>query len=140
MSVQLYLTLTHMSRLQFLVVLKLLVDRPDSPSEDVLESIELNQALLTLTKFVDRSNERSYLRVKIKFCTFCENALSRAEDVFGLRRDDVIRNNLVDAVADWIETPVCVLFEQWLRILTNLIVSRRITKKSTTIYGDCNKI
>ena len=110
MSVQLYLALTHMSRLQFLVVLKLLVDRPDSPSEDVLESIELNQALLTLTKFVDRSNERSYLRVKIKFCTFCENALSRAEDVFGLRRDDVIRNNLVDAVADWIETPVCVLF------------------------------
>ena len=89
---------------------------------------------------MDRSNERSYLRIKIKFCTFCENALSRAEDVFGLRRDDVIRNNLVDAVADWIETPVCVLFEQWLRILTNLIVSRRITKKSTTIYGDCNKI
>ena len=67
--------------------------------------MELNQTLLSLTKFLDRFNERSYLRVKVKFCSFCENALARA-DVFGLRKDDVVRNNLVEVVADWIEPEV----------------------------------
>jgi neurofibromin 1 len=82
--------------------LKLLVDRVDSPSEDAVGNIDLNQTLLSLTKFMDRFNERSYLRVKVKFCSFCENALSSA-DVFGLRKDDLVRNNLVEVVADWIE-------------------------------------
>lgn len=87
-------------------MLKLLVDRVDAPSEDAVGNMELNQTLLSLTKFMDRFNERSFLRVKAKFCAFCENALARA-DVFGLRKDDVIRNNLVEVVADWIEPEVC---------------------------------
>ena len=81
------------------------MDRVDSPSEDAVSNIDLNQSLLSLTKFMERFHDRSFLRVKVKFCSFCENALSRA-DVFGLRKDDGVRNNLVEIVADWIEPEV----------------------------------
>ncbi len=76
---------------QFLAVLKLLVDRADSPSDDVLGNADLSQTLLSLTSFIERFSEASSLRLKVKFCAFCENALARS-DAFRLRKDESVRN------------------------------------------------
>ena len=92
---------------QFLAVLRLLVDRADSPSEDVLGNADLAQTLLSLTGFVDRFSEQASLRLKVKFCAFCENALART-DSFGLRKDEFVRNNLLDVVVEWIQPEVSI--------------------------------
>ncbi|KAH8118768.1 hypothetical protein DFH11DRAFT_1839273 [Phellopilus nigrolimitatus] len=87
---------------QYLTVLKLLVDRPDAPPEDLLTNMDLSQTLLTLTKFMDRFTDRDLLRLKIKFCTFCEVACART-DAFGIRKDDLVRNTLLNVIVEWIE-------------------------------------
>ncbi|KAI5118442.1 hypothetical protein M0805_000576 [Coniferiporia weirii] len=87
---------------QFLTVLKLLVDRPDAPSDDMLTNIDLSQTLFTLTKFMDSFPYVDLLRFKTKFCAFCEVVCARAES-FGLRSDDLMRNNLLNVVIEWFE-------------------------------------
>lgn len=91
-------------------MLKLLVDRPDSPSEDVLGNMDLNQTLLCLTKFMDRFTMLSCYKIRVKFCGFCESALARV-DSLGLRKDDFVRNNLLDVIVEWTEPEVSI-FQQ----------------------------
>ena len=85
------------------------MDRADSPSEDVLGNADISQTLLSLTKFMDRFTESASLRLKCKFCAFYENALTRT-DAFGLRKDEFVRNNLLDVVVEWIQPEVCPWF------------------------------
>lgn len=66
---------------------------------------DLSQTLLSLTSFIERFSESSSLRLKIKFCAFCENALARS-DAFGLRKDESVRNTLLDIVVEWIQPEV----------------------------------
>lgn len=88
-----------------MAVLKLLVDRIDSPSEDVLGSVDLNQTLLSLANFINRFSATPSLRIKIKFCSFCDSALARS-DSFGLRKDEKTRNELLEAIVEWVQPPV----------------------------------
>ena len=88
-------------------MLKLLVDRPDAPSDDVLGNMDLNQTLLSMARLMDNFSQDSCFRLRAKFCGFCESALARA-DAFGLRKDDIIRNNLLEVIVEWIEPNVSV--------------------------------
>ncbi|TDL29911.1 hypothetical protein BD410DRAFT_780416, partial [Rickenella mellea] len=87
---------------QFVAVLKLAVDRVDSLAESVFDNVDLGQTLLSLAKFIDRFTAASSLRVKVKFCAFCDSALARS-DSFGLRRDDKLRQSLLEAIVEWIQ-------------------------------------
>lgn len=75
--------------------------------------MDLNQTLLSMARLMDSLSQDSCYRLRAKFCSFCESALART-DAFGLRKDDVVRNNLLEVVVEWIEPnvsiPPCVVF------------------------------
>lgn len=94
--------------LQFLTVLKLLVERSDAPSDEMLTNADLSETLLTMTKFMDRFPDADLIRLRIKFCNFCEAVCLRT-DSFVLRSDDFLRNNLLDVIVEWFEPEVSLL-------------------------------
>lgn len=91
--------------LQSLAVMKLVVDRLDFPSEDLLGSSDLIQTLLSLAKFIDRYNVNSSPRIKVQLCAFCDSVLMRSDDL-GIRKDDTARNGLLDIIVEWIQSEV----------------------------------
>lgn len=69
--------------------------------------MDLNQTLLSMARLMDSLSQDSCYRLRAKFCGFCESALART-DAFGLRKDDVVRNNLLEVVVEWIEPNVSI--------------------------------
>lgn len=60
-----------------------------------------------MARLMDSLSQDSCYRLRAKFCSFCESALART-DAFGLRKDDVVRNNLLEVVVEWIEPNVSI--------------------------------
>ena len=88
-----------------MTVLKLLIDRDDTRMQDVSENVDLSSTLLAIAEYINRHNSAPSARIKVKLCSFCSDALGRT-DALGLRKEDKVRNSLVQLILGWIQYDV----------------------------------
>lgn len=90
---------------QVISILKLIVERVGD-AEALLIKVDIGENLQPLALFVHRGQQRaSELRIKARFCALIDNLLEKREKL-RIRQENVVRNNLLDVIADWIlETP-----------------------------------
>ncbi|KAA1466679.1 hypothetical protein DENSPDRAFT_831556 [Dentipellis sp. KUC8613] len=93
---------------QFIAVLKLLVENAQS-KDDVL-AVDMTPTLNALATFIARFNDPACHRIKIKFCNLCDSAFSR-NDTLALRKDNTVRQRILDTVLEWIQDPATVDIE-----------------------------
>ncbi|KAL7282669.1 hypothetical protein ACG7TL_004142 [Trametes sanguinea] len=89
---------------QFIMILKVLLENPQSPTED-LRSIDIPTTLYTLATFIGRidGSEASSLRLKLKFAQLCAGVFSRGDAVLMRNKDSSVRQSLVDIIIDWVQ-------------------------------------
>ncbi|KAF7975643.1 hypothetical protein HWV62_9093 [Athelia sp. TMB] len=86
---------------QFTVILKMLVDKPDIPPQEV-GGIDISETLVTLTGFIARYNNPVSHRIRIKLCALCDSICERTDTLI-LRSDTTARQEIVDMIMDWIQ-------------------------------------
>ncbi len=91
---------------QAVSLLKDMVERLDSPQDLVAaSSVHLGSLTLSFAKFiVDRTDSATSLRIKIRICQLSEAVMRRKEHL-NLRDDVLIRNQLLEYIIGWIQTP-----------------------------------
>jgi hypothetical protein len=87
-------------------VLKSLVDNAQMPPDEAL-SIDLGSLLHVLVGFISRFNDPASYRVRIKFCSLVCSVCERT-DALTLRKDDLSRNRILDAIMEWFQDPLLV--------------------------------
>ena len=104
---QVMLTITErnpiLMTLQFIAVLKLIVENTQSRLEEVM-NIDISGTLTGLTNVITRYDSQDTFREKIKFCSLCDSVYERS-DTLTLRKDSNARQNILDTVVQWISTP-----------------------------------
>ncbi|KAL0576959.1 Ras GTPase activating protein ira2 [Marasmius crinis-equi] len=88
---------------QFIAVLKLIVENTQSRMEEVM-NIDISGTLTGLTNVITRYDSQDTFREKIKFCSLCDSVYERS-DTLTLRKDSNARQNILDTVIQWINTP-----------------------------------
>ncbi|KAF9266130.1 hypothetical protein L218DRAFT_1016740 [Marasmius fiardii PR-910] len=88
---------------QFIAVLKLIVENTQVRMEEVM-NIDISGTLTGLTNVIARYDSQDTFREKIKFCSLCDSVYERS-DTLTLRKDSNARQNILDAVIQWINTP-----------------------------------
>ncbi|KAG7097519.1 hypothetical protein E1B28_004862 [Marasmius oreades] len=88
---------------QFIAVLKLIVENTQARMEEVI-NIDISGTLTGLTNVITRYDSQDTFREKIKFCSLCDSVYERS-DTLTLRKDSNARQNILDAVIQWINKP-----------------------------------
>lgn len=91
-----------------MTVLKLLIERDDTRMQDLSENVDLSSTLLAIAEYINRHHSAVSSRIKLKLCSFCNDALGRT-DALGLRKDDKVRNNLIGLILGWLQPEVRLL-------------------------------
>ena len=78
-------------------------------SPDEALSIDLGSLLHVLVGFISRFNDPASYRIRIKFCSLVCSVCERT-DALTLRKDDLSRNRILDAIMDWFQDPLSVSF------------------------------
>jgi hypothetical protein len=77
--------------------------------EDVV-NVNVGPIMIELAKRISRCSGVSSQRLKIKFCTLCENFSSRTDDI-ALRNDSAARHEVLGYILQWMSpVKVCELF------------------------------
>ncbi|KAF8559154.1 hypothetical protein OG21DRAFT_1570167 [Imleria badia] len=94
---------------QLISVLKSLVDNAQMPPDEAL-SIDLGSLLHVLVGFISRFNDPASYRVRIKFCSLVCSVCERT-DALTLRKDDLSRNRILDAIMEWFQDPLLLQYD-----------------------------
>ena len=86
-------------------VLKLIMDRI-SDADAILIKIDIGEILYSLARFLHHGRQMAFeLRIKARFCALVDIVLQKRE-ALRIRQEVVVRNKILDVVADWIlESP-----------------------------------
>lgn len=105
---------------QVVSVLKLVLERI-TIAESATLPVDLGNMLAVLSRLLNRPFERNFdVRIKTRFCAILDII---REKTLPVKNDNVVRNNLLEVVTDWVWEPdwVCNIglgaFVNWLIIL-----------------------
>jgi hypothetical protein len=85
----------------------MLIENTQSAPEAV--SMDISTTLLALGGSVDRMNEATSLRLKMKYCALCDSVCARTGTISSYK-DMGDRHNILDIVMEWIQEPMPVCF------------------------------
>lgn len=86
---------------QVISILKLTLDRVGD-AEELLIKVDLGENLHALARFIHQGEPNtSERRIKARFCALIDNLLEK-RDTLRIRQESVVRNSLLDIIADWV--------------------------------------
>ncbi|KAL4251095.1 Ras-GAP domain-containing protein [Abortiporus biennis] len=87
---------------QFIGIFTILAENMKNIPE--LHSIDMSPTLLTLANLIVHYHDLASYRLKLKFCTLCENVFDASEAI-SMHKDSISRQNIVDFIIEWALDP-----------------------------------
>ena len=73
-----------------------------SDADAILIKVDIGENLYSLARFMHHGHQRTFeLRIKARFCALVDIVLQKRE-ALRIRQEAVVRNKLLDIIADWI--------------------------------------